>query len=74
MAAVWVVVLVLGYASAEPKVVLANSAPPAPEVARALKEQHQMMAQMLDGGTAATATRSPAPRPRSEQRRAELMG
>lgn len=68
LAAVWVGMLIFNYATAERGMVIAESPPPAPEVKMALREQRQMMAQLLGAGPVEPATRPHIPGPRSEER------
>jgi hypothetical protein len=69
MAVVWVVVLVLCLGAREQKTaVTENAPPPTADVMMALKEQRQMMAQLLDAAPPETITRPRIPGPRSEWR------
>jgi len=66
MAAVWVAVLVLGFASAEKETAVTETAQaPTADVMMVLKEQRQMMAQLLDSAPA-PMDRVRVPGPRSE--------
>ena len=74
MAAAWLLVLVFHLATGEREKVVADHAPPPPDVAVALKEQRQMLAQLLDTGATAPMIRPRIPGPRSEQRQSLMVG
>lgn len=75
IAAVWFVVLVVNLSTDESTQVAASQMPaPTPEVMAALREQKQLLVQLLDPVAASSTPPVAAPRPRSETRETAMLG
>jgi hypothetical protein len=75
MAAIWFVVLAINLATNEsPKVANSQMPPATPEVMAALREQKQLLVQLLEPVAPSSTPPAAAPRPRSEKRETVLLG
>ena len=75
MAAIWFVVLACNMSMDETHKVAANQMPaPTPEMVAALREQKQLLVQLLDPNASTPALPAAAPRPRSERRETVALG
>jgi hypothetical protein len=75
MAAIWFVVLAINMASNDTPKFAANQVPaPTPEMVAALREQKQLLVQLLDPNASTPALPAAAPRPRSQRRETVVLG
>ncbi len=74
MASLWLVILAFNLAAREPhRIAIASMPPPPPEVMTALREQKQLMVQMLETSNPPTLLRPKTPGPRSERRQTLVL-
>ncbi len=74
MAALWLVILAVNMAGKEPhRNTLAAAPSPSPEIMTALREQKQLMVQLLESPPPLTLVRPRTPGPRSERRQTVVL-